>query len=88
MSAFVLGVGTPFDQLEALLQFPDAPPTQHVLPEGQVNVSGPAATEAKGWDKRDTARPVQLPLRCGKVGPLAALAFTLGDAKLLLKVVT
>jgi len=61
MSAFVLLVGPPFDHLEALLQFPDAPPTQHVPPEGQVNVSGPAAA-AKGLDKRDAAgRPN---LRC------------------------
>src|SRR6516225_5675937 len=34
ISAFVLLVGTPFDQLAELLQTPEAPPTQHVLPPG------------------------------------------------------
>src|ERR1700757_3480443 len=37
ISTFVPLVGTPFDQLAELLQTPEAPPTQHVPPAGQVN---------------------------------------------------
>src|SRR6516164_1678092 len=70
ITALVVLFGTPLDQLEALLQFPDAPPTQHVPPEGHVKVSGPVATEAERPDKREAARSLQPPLFSGKLGPV------------------